>query len=109
MQVQCQEVRVFFFFDINKLQNSHLPLRIPWFTNKGSQYRHKLTLLLNGEFLPGSPGVVLSGLPRAPCARVALAVNIEQLLDVHMCIFLGRGQALVTQEFLDDAKVRAPA
>lgn len=82
------------------------PLRV--FSFQRAAGRPVQTLLQ--ERIPSKlAGALLSGLPRAPCPRVALAVNIEQLLDVHMCVFLGRGQALVTQEFLDDAKVRAPA
>ena len=42
-------------------------------------------------------------------ARVAFLVDFEELFEVDVRVFLGRGQARMAQELLDDAQVRAPA
>jgi len=35
-------------------------------------------------------------------ARVAFAIDFQKLPQIDMSVFLGGGQALVSQEFLDD-------
>ena len=40
---------------------------------------------------------------------MGLAVGLQELPQVEMRIFLGRRQALVAEELLDDAEVCAPA
>ena len=40
---------------------------------------------------------------------MAFSVDVEDLTDVHVRVFLSRSQAGVSQEFLDRPKVRSPA
>ena len=36
-------------------------------------------------------------------ARVAFAIDLQQLPQIDMSVFLGGGQALMSQKFLDDS------
>ena len=40
---------------------------------------------------------------------MALFINIEELLQVEMCVFLSRGQAVMSQELLDNSEVSTSA
>ncbi len=43
----------------------------------------------------------------APCTRVCCIVDLGQMLEIQMCVDLGRGDAGVAEQFLDRAQVSA--
>ena len=70
---------------------------INWLTKTGEQDGYEDDAALTDQGAPpANPG---------SRTRMAFAVDVEEMLDVEVGVVLGRGQALVAEEFLDDAEV----